>query len=85
MTSTFAAKSWQRAPASPLPDSRRSRHEPAEYNKLNLAGTDFAFARGEPVAGKAAESEAKMSEAEIERRAKEMAEKRILFTPKILH
>ena len=28
------------------PDSRRSRHEPAEYNKLNLAGTDFAFTRG---------------------------------------
>jgi len=28
------------------PDSRRSRHEPAEYNKLNLAGTDFTFTRG---------------------------------------
>ncbi len=25
---------------------RRSRHEPAEYNKLDLAGTDFAFTRG---------------------------------------
>jgi formylglycine-generating enzyme required for sulfatase activity len=57
------------------PDSSRSRHEPAEYNKLNLAGTDFAFTRGIPVAGKAAEPDAKMSEAEIERRAKEMAEK----------
>jgi sulfatase modifying factor 1 len=57
------------------PDSRRLRHEPAEYNKLNLAGTDFAFARGVPVAGQAAESEAKMSEVEIERRAKEMAER----------
>ena len=56
-------------------DSRRSRHEPAEYNKLNLAGTDFAFTRGVPVAGQAAESDAKMSEVEIERRAKEMAEK----------
>jgi formylglycine-generating enzyme len=57
------------------PDFRRSRHEPAEYNKLNLAGTDFAFTRGVPVAVKAAEPDAKMSEAEIERRAKEMAEK----------
>ena len=57
------------------PDSRRSRHEPAEYNKLNLAGTDFAFTRVIPVAGQAAESDTKMSEAEIERRAKEMAEK----------
>jgi hypothetical protein len=44
------------------PDSRRSRHEPAEYNKLNLAGTDFAFTRGVPVAGKA-----EGAEAEIER------------------
>jgi formylglycine-generating enzyme required for sulfatase activity len=57
------------------PDSRRSRHEPAEYNKLNLAGTDFAFTRGVPVVGQAAESGAKMSEVEIERRAKEMAER----------
>jgi formylglycine-generating enzyme required for sulfatase activity len=57
------------------PDTRRSRHEPAEYNKLNLAGTDFAFTRGVPVAGQAAESEAKMSEVEIERRAREMAER----------
>jgi formylglycine-generating enzyme required for sulfatase activity len=57
------------------PDSSRSRHEPAEYNKLNLAGTDFAFTRGVPVGGQAAESEAKMSEVEIERRAKEMAER----------
>lgn len=57
------------------PDSRRSRHEPAEYNKLNLAGTDFAFTRGVPVAVKVEEPDPKMSEAEIERRAKEMAEK----------
>jgi formylglycine-generating enzyme required for sulfatase activity len=57
------------------PDSSRSRHEPAEYNKLNLAGTDFAFTRGIPVAGKAAEPDPKMSEVEIERRAKEMAER----------
>jgi formylglycine-generating enzyme required for sulfatase activity len=57
------------------PDSRRSRHEPAEYNKLNLAGTDFSFTRGVPVAVKAAEADPAMSEAEIERRAKEMAEK----------
>jgi formylglycine-generating enzyme required for sulfatase activity len=52
------------------PDSRRSRHEPAEYNKLNLAGTDFAFTRVIPVAG-----QPEMSEVEIERRAKEMAER----------
>jgi hypothetical protein len=52
------------------PDSRRSRHEPAEYNKLNLAGTDFAFTRGVPEPMKA-----EGAEAEIERRAKEMAEK----------
>lgn len=57
------------------PDFRRSRHEPAEYNKLNLAGTDFSFTRGVPVAVKAAEADPAMSEAEIERRAKEMAEK----------
>jgi len=57
------------------PDFRRSRHEPAEYNKLNLAGTDFAFTRGVPAAGQPVESDATMSEAEIERRAKEMAEK----------
>ena len=57
------------------PDSSRSRHEPAEYNKLNLAGTDFAFTRGVPVVGQAAEPDPKMSEAEIERRAKEMAER----------
>jgi formylglycine-generating enzyme required for sulfatase activity len=57
------------------PDSRRSRHEPAEYNKLNLAGTDFAFTRVIPVAGQATESDSKMSEVEIERRAREMAER----------
>jgi formylglycine-generating enzyme required for sulfatase activity len=68
---------WAEADASRglAPDSSRSRHEPAEYNKLNLAGTDFAFTRGVPVGGQAAESEAKMSEVEIERRAKEMAER----------
>lgn len=56
------------------PDSRRSRHEPAEYNKLNLAGTDFSFTRGVPVAVSVVEPDPAMSEAEIERRAKEMAE-----------
>jgi len=30
------------------PDFRRVRHEPAEYTKLNLAGTNFTFSRGVP-------------------------------------
>src|SRR5690606_6765608 len=56
---------------------RRVRHEPAEYNKLDLSGTSFTFTRGVPVAVKAADSgdSAKMTEAEIERRAQERAEK----------
>lgn len=56
------------------PQFRRPRHEPAEYNKLNLAGTDFTFTRGLRVAGTGGAT-AQMTEAEIERRAREMAAK----------
>ena len=35
---------------------RRVRHEPAEYNKLNLSGLDFTFTRGIPKAVSAEES-----------------------------
>lgn len=56
------------------PAFRRPRHEPAEYNKLNLAGTDFAFTRGVPDTVNAGSS-TRMTEAEIERRAREMAAK----------
>ena len=52
------------------PDRRRTRHEPAEYNKLDLAGTDFAFTRGVPVAVKAADS---VSSAEMAKMKAELA------------
>ena len=52
------------------PDRRRTRHEPAEYNKLDLAGTDFAFTRGVPVAVKAVDS---VSSAEMAKMKAELA------------
>ncbi len=55
------------------PDFRRSRHVPMEHNLLDLSGMRFTFTRGVPE--KVAVAEPRMTEAEIERRAKEMAEK----------
>jgi formylglycine-generating enzyme len=47
------------------PRFRRPRHEPAEYNKLNLAGTDFAFTRGVPVKVKTEDSATKAEMAKL--------------------
>ena len=64
------------------PDFRRSRHEPAEYNKLNLAGTDFAFTRGVPAAvmvedsATSAEMAKLRAELEAERKARAEAERK---------
>lgn len=57
------------------PEFRRVRHEPAEYTKLNLAGTNFTFSRGvaaTPVATGVADSTGGMDDkariAELEKR-----------------
>jgi formylglycine-generating enzyme required for sulfatase activity len=64
------------------PDFRRVRHEPAEYTKLNLAGTNFTFTRGPAVAGKvedagtSAEMAALKAQLAAEKQAREEAERK---------
>jgi len=56
--------------------SRRVRHEPAEYNKLNLSGLEFRFSRGAAwEAVEISDGTAEMAEDEIQRRALVLAEK----------